>query len=209
MSATRSTLGQERSEPIDRNWRSRLNRALIVTVTPVLVRVVFDVYSAWFSIDSADVSLQSAFDHLAINYSTVSMVVIAAWMIVLRIYHTRDARISGTAAFECNLFTDGLFHLFGTVAIVSAIYAQERTGLNGQSFMMCRLRSIQVNVYAELDSMHVQLGTGDRPPIKVKKDPRVTRIRRFPRKHSSDMFPQLLNPWRKVDGFTSISNERR
>lgn len=122
MLATRSALDRERREPTGRNWRSRLSRGLIVTDFLVLVWVVFGVQIACFGVDSANVSFQGALDDLAVNYSTVSVVLIAAWMIVLKIYDTRDARIIGSGPMEYRLIADASLRLFGLVAIVAFLF---------------------------------------------------------------------------------------
>ncbi|WP_234865134.1 sugar transferase [Sinomonas albida] len=105
-----------------RNWRQWLSRGLIFTDLLVLVWVVFGVQIAWFGFDSANVNFQGALDDLAVNYSTVSVVLIVAWMLVLKIYDTRDARIIGSGPTEYRRIADGSLRMFGLVAIVSFLF---------------------------------------------------------------------------------------
>ena len=61
------------------------------------------------------------------------------------------------------------------------IYIQERVGLNGQKFIMYKLRSMYLN--AEKDGHQWA----------VKNDHRITRVGRFIRRTRIDEFPQIIN----------------
>lgn len=108
--------------PLDqrqRNWRQWLSRGLIFTDLLVLIWVVFGVQIAWFGFDSAQVAFQGALDDLAVSYSAVSVILILAWMLILKIYDTREARIIGAGPTEYRLIADASLRLFGLVAIIS------------------------------------------------------------------------------------------
>jgi exopolysaccharide biosynthesis polyprenyl glycosylphosphotransferase len=72
-------------------------------------------------------------------------------------------------------------------------YRQERVGLRGTTFSMLKFRSMKVNADAELHSLLMAQGSGDRPLFKVENDPRITPVGRVLRKYSLDELPQLLN----------------
>ncbi|MCH6471805.1 sugar transferase [Sinomonas terrae] len=107
---------------IARDWRTRLGRRLIFTDFLVLVWVVFGVQIAWFGFDSTNLSFQGALEDLAINYSAVSVVLVAAWMTILKVYDTRDARIIGAGPTEYRLIADSSLRLFGIVAIIAFLF---------------------------------------------------------------------------------------
>lgn len=72
------------------------------------------------------------------------------------------------------------------------IFAQERSGLNGEPFIMYKFRSMIINA----EDMHQEMlkyNEQDGPAFKMKNDPRVTRVGRFIRKTSIDELPQLIN----------------
>lgn len=71
-------------------------------------------------------------------------------------------------------------------------YKQVRVGKNGKTFKMYKFRSMFVNADKMLDGLKEQNDV-DGPMFKMKKDPRVTKIGRFIRKHSLDELPQFLN----------------
>ena len=72
------------------------------------------------------------------------------------------------------------------------LYRQIRAGLNGRSFQMLKFRSMKLGAeehQAELAAQNEMRG----PVFKVTKDPRVTPLGRFLRRHSLDELPQLWN----------------
>lgn len=72
------------------------------------------------------------------------------------------------------------------------LYKSERVGLNGESFPMYKLRSME----AEADARVIELASlneGAGPLFKVRNDPRVTPVGRFLRRFSIDELPQLVN----------------
>jgi lipopolysaccharide/colanic/teichoic acid biosynthesis glycosyltransferase len=70
------------------------------------------------------------------------------------------------------------------------LYAQERYGLRGRQFTMCKFRSMVQNA-DELKALIPNESKG--LVFKNQNDPRVTRIGRFLRKTSLDEFPQFWN----------------
>lgn len=71
------------------------------------------------------------------------------------------------------------------------LYWQDRVGEHGKVFRFPKFRSMVVNADAlkeQLAHLNEQAG----PVFKMKRDPRVTRVGRFIRKHSLDELPQLF-----------------
>lgn len=101
-----------------------------------------------------------------------------------------------------------LLVIFFPICIVAAICIEldsrgpifadvpERVGSFGEHFKMYKFRSMIVNAHfmlrnkAEYKSLYDEYKKGS---FKLKKDPRITRIGKFIRKHSIDEIPQLLN----------------
>jgi lipopolysaccharide/colanic/teichoic acid biosynthesis glycosyltransferase len=99
-----------------------------------------------------------------------------------------------------------LIPLLGLVAFIikledggSIFYTQERTGWGGHTFPMYKFRSMVPNSKDVLRKLAAQgLAKIDEnanltEPLKLERDPRVTRIGRIIRKTSIDELPQLLN----------------
>ncbi len=73
-----------------------------------------------------------------------------------------------------------------------ALFIQERVGQDGRHFHMFKLRSMERNAEARLESVLVQSAL-ERPAFKIPNDPRVTRVGRWLRRWSIDELPQLWN----------------
>lgn len=71
-------------------------------------------------------------------------------------------------------------------------FVQERVGYAGQVFRMLKFRTMVVNAEAQQEAF-AKLNTRDGPTFKIEKDPRVTSVGHFLRKHSLDELPQLFN----------------
>ena len=72
------------------------------------------------------------------------------------------------------------------------LFRQERVGMNGRTFHMLKFRSMVVNA-EELKGLLLASNEQSGPVFKMKRDPRVTAVGRFMRKHSIDELPQLVN----------------
>lgn len=75
----------------------------------------------------------------------------------------------------------------------SALFKQERVGLNGMPFVMWKFRSM--NCDAETQKARLQQDNEMEKGVlfKIKKDPRITRVGAVIRKTSIDELPQLFN----------------
>jgi len=71
-------------------------------------------------------------------------------------------------------------------------FAQQRVGQNGRVFKMYKFRSMVANAPALLHDV-LRERSLDAAPLKIKADPRVTRVGQVLRRTSLDELPQLLN----------------
>ncbi len=72
-------------------------------------------------------------------------------------------------------------------------FTQKRIGLRGHSFMIWKFRSMVMNAEQVAQRMIEQQEVKDTIEIKMKGDPRITRIGRLIRKYSIDELPQFWN----------------
>ena len=105
-----------------RDWRTKYANRLLVTDFLVLVWVVFGVQIAWFGLDSANVSFRGSAAVLAVSYTSISVIFIAAWMLMLGVYGTRGFRVLGTGPEEYKLIANGALRLFGLAAIFAYLF---------------------------------------------------------------------------------------
>lgn len=76
------------------------------------------------------------------------------------------------------------------------LFAQERVGHNGRTFTCYKFRSMR-DGGDELINELSQLHEGHGPEIKLRSDPRCTRVGRVIRRHSIDELPQLWNVFKR------------
>ena len=74
----------------------------------------------------------------------------------------------------------------------SAIFGQQRAGLNGRPFRMLKFRTMVDGAEHRLDEV-VTIDELAEPVFKIRDDPRVTQIGRVLRRFSLDELPQLVN----------------
>ena len=72
------------------------------------------------------------------------------------------------------------------------LFAQERSGLGGQSFQMLKFRSMQKDAEERKYEL-MDLNKQDGPAFKVEDDPRITAVGRVLRRSSIDELPQFWN----------------
>ena len=75
----------------------------------------------------------------------------------------------------------------------SILYKQLRVGRNGRKFYMYKFRSMYKDADKRVDELCKKYDVTDLKLIKVKKDPRITKMGRFLRRFSLDEFPQIIN----------------
>lgn len=110
------------SSRTDRDWRDVYAARLAVTDFLVLAWVVFGVQIAWFGLDAAKLSIRGDASSLAINYTAISVLVIAGWMTLLGYFGTRGYKVLGTGPEEYKLIANATIRLFGLVAIVAYLF---------------------------------------------------------------------------------------
>jgi len=106
------------------------------------------------------------------------------------------------------IFASVLFLFFSPIYIITAIFIKfdspgpvladvpERVGENGKKFKMFKFRSMIINAHYMLRTdprMKSLFKEYQRGSYKLRKDPRVTKVGKFIRKHSIDEIPQLIN----------------
>jgi exopolysaccharide biosynthesis polyprenyl glycosylphosphotransferase len=106
----------------ERDWRKVYATRLVVTDFVVLVWVVFGVQIAWFGFAVSDVAFRDRLSEVAVSYTTISILVIIAWMTVLGIYGTRAYRVVGNGTQEYKLLADSTARLFGLIAILAFLF---------------------------------------------------------------------------------------
>jgi len=74
----------------------------------------------------------------------------------------------------------------------TVFFRQERCGLNGKRFKVCKFRTMVPEAESLREALSGQ-NEMDGPVFKMKDDPRVTRVGRLLRKLSLDELPQLIN----------------
>ena len=104
------------------DWRSKYANYLRVTDLLVLIWVVFGVQIAWFGFSSSNVSIAGELHRVAISYTSVSLLLIAAWMIALDAAGSRGYRVVGTGTQEYRLVADAAIRLFGVVALIAFLF---------------------------------------------------------------------------------------
>ena len=73
------------------------------------------------------------------------------------------------------------------------LFRQTRVGRNGSRFTILKLRSMVVNAEARYEELADDLAGRDGPLVKLRTDPRITRVGRILRATSVDELPQILN----------------
>lgn len=74
----------------------------------------------------------------------------------------------------------------------SAIFIQDRVGINGRVFKMYKFRTMVKNAQ-DLKSKYIHLNEAKYPLFKIGNDPRLTRVGNFLRNTNLDELPQLFN----------------
>ncbi len=89
--------------------------------------------------------------------------------------------------------------IFVAIAIATKIddggpvfFRQRRAGRNHRPFEIIKFRSMCVDAEKQLPEL-VDLDALESPMFKLRRDPRITRVGRFLRRHSLDELPQLIN----------------
>lgn len=102
----------------DRGWTRRYARGLAITDFLVVVWAVVGAQLLRFGVSTEEEArVGSGFD-LGLNYTLITVVLILAWMLMLTVFKTRDARVVGVGATEYRLVVRATLWLFGLPAIL-------------------------------------------------------------------------------------------
>jgi exopolysaccharide biosynthesis polyprenyl glycosylphosphotransferase len=104
------------------DWSRVYARRLAITDLLVLVWVVFGVQIAYFGLDANNVAFSGRLNELRFSYYGFSIALIVAWMVMLRLFDTRDYRVLGGGSAEYRAVADSAARLFGLVAVVSYLF---------------------------------------------------------------------------------------
>ncbi|HSN44014.1 MAG TPA: sugar transferase, partial [Propionibacteriaceae bacterium] len=85
------------------------------------------------------------------------------------------------------------------------IFRQQRVGLNGETFMIHKFRTMALDAEARLAALKASSTASNGALFKMEDDPRVTRLGRFLRKSSADELPQF---WTVLRGHMSVVGPR-
>ena len=105
-----------------RDWRDLYTLRLVITDLLVLIWVVFGVQIAYFGSETTDVAFRGDAADIALNYTAVSVIIVAGWMLLLRIFATREYRVIGTGSDEYKRIANASLSLFGFVAVVAYLF---------------------------------------------------------------------------------------
>ncbi|KFF58387.1 polyprenyl glycosylphosphotransferase, partial [Cryobacterium sp. MLB-32] len=84
--------------------------------------VVFGVQIAWFGFTVSDVQFRGNLTDVAVNYTTISVLLIVLWMGALGIYGSRNYRVVGTGSQEYRVIANATIRLFGLVALAAYLF---------------------------------------------------------------------------------------
>ena len=101
-------------------WAERYSRRLVATDLVAVSWAVIGSQLVRFGFDDAAVAANRS--SFAVDYTAVSVLLIAAWMAVLAAAGTRDPRVVGSGSLEYKRVAEAGVRLFGTVAIIAYLF---------------------------------------------------------------------------------------
>ncbi|MFC4139897.1 MULTISPECIES: sugar transferase [unclassified Microbacterium] len=113
--------GVKAPERAVQTWRRSYARRVAVTDAAIITASVFGAQLLRFGLEGEDLSMINRPSGM-IAYSTFSLVIIVTWMLALKIYATRDAKIIGNGATEYKRVADATLRFFGVVAILAFVF---------------------------------------------------------------------------------------
>jgi exopolysaccharide biosynthesis polyprenyl glycosylphosphotransferase len=100
-------------------WSRSFALRLAITDFVVITWAVIGTQIAWFGTLNSELNVSEYRGGFGLSYTLVSVVLIAAWVVVLAVFETRDARVIGTGNNEYKRVVDATVRLFGIVAIIA------------------------------------------------------------------------------------------
>lgn len=107
---------------LERGWARGYSTRLAVTDFVVVIWAVIGAQLLRFGVSDADEARIGQAGTVTLNYFVISAILIVAWMFVLAVFRTRDARVVGTGAGEYRLVIQATLWLFGLGAIVLFLF---------------------------------------------------------------------------------------
>lgn len=105
-----------------KKWQRSYSRRVMVTDILVIVLSVFGAQQLRFGNFTKNLILEPRDgSKLAIDYTIISILLIAAWLIGLRVVNSRDHKIIGSGSLEYKLVTDTTIKAFGVLSILALI----------------------------------------------------------------------------------------
>ena len=112
----------ERTSRRRREWSRRYATGLAITDFVIIVWVVVGAQLLRFGVSADDAATVSRGSDINLSYTAITVVLTIAWMFVLAVFRTRDARIVGSGATEYRLVIQSTLWLFGLGAIVLFLF---------------------------------------------------------------------------------------
>lgn len=123
--AVTATGAEQRTQARDnapKKWQRSYARRVLITDFLVIVLSVFGAQQVRFGNFTKNLVLEPTDNtKWTIDYTVVSILLIAAWMVGLRVVNSRDHKIIGAGSLEYKLVTDTTIKAFGVLAIVALI----------------------------------------------------------------------------------------
>ncbi|MCU1406897.1 MAG: polyprenyl glycosylphosphotransferase [Glaciihabitans sp.] len=106
------------------SWQHSFATRLFFTDIVVIVATVFGSQFIWFGFDSVRVAGQRM-PLIETGYTTVSVILVIVWAVMLDLFATRDHKVIGSGSLEYKRVTDATVRLFGLFAIVAFLFGLE------------------------------------------------------------------------------------
>jgi hypothetical protein len=104
------------------DWRSTYARLLATTDAIAIIWVVIAVQLLRFGLDADPTIFAEDLASIDLSYWSISLVIIAAWILMLGVYKSRDYRVVGSGTLEYKRVADASIRLFGLVAIAAFLF---------------------------------------------------------------------------------------
>jgi exopolysaccharide biosynthesis polyprenyl glycosylphosphotransferase len=122
---TKTTQTTTASEVVAR-WQRSFATRLFITDLAAIVVAVYGSQLIRFGTRVVELEIPRArVQDFAVSYTTVSLVLVAAWMLSLEFFATRDHKIIGSGSLEYKRIADATIRLFGFLAIIAFLLQSE------------------------------------------------------------------------------------
>ena len=106
----------------DADWAHRYAVGLTITDLVIIVWAVVGAQLIRFGVSNADEAAASTRLGIDLNYTFISVILAIAWLVMLAVFKTRDARVVGVGSAEYRLVIRATLWLFGLAAIVFFLF---------------------------------------------------------------------------------------